>query len=134
MGFGLKTPRQYIEGIHGRLHDAANSHLTGDITTVTIVSINDEDSGQMILADTGYDKRKLANRLRRCADILDSVTPYFVRTHLDALADRNGYHNSHWTADELAIDLVLSVPALDGVHPVALEPACEAWLQKRRAA
>ncbi|MDO9441818.1 MAG: hypothetical protein Q7T73_13100 [Beijerinckiaceae bacterium] len=80
MSFGLQTPRAYIEDIHGRLHDAAASHLKGDITAISIVSINDAAGGQMILADTAYDKRKLASRLRLCADILDQPSPGNVLT------------------------------------------------------
>ncbi|MDO9441593.1 MAG: hypothetical protein Q7T73_11955, partial [Beijerinckiaceae bacterium] len=75
----------------------------------------------------------LASIVRICIDAERSpATPYFVKTYLDALADLHGYHSPHWTADELAISLVQTAPALDGVDPVALEPACAQWLQNRR--
>jgi hypothetical protein len=59
-------------------------------------------------------------------------TEDLVHAQLDALADAHGYDMPGWTADELAIDLVMSAPALDGRDPLALEPACAAWLQNRR--
>lgn len=71
MTFGLKSPREYIEDKHAELHRSVENALKGDLTVVSVVSINDDDGGQMILADTSYDKKKLAARLRLCADILD---------------------------------------------------------------
>jgi hypothetical protein len=62
----------------------------------------------------------------------DFVPKTIIYASLDALATAHGYDSEHWTADELAIDLVMSAPALDGRDPVELEPACEAWLKNRR--
>lgn len=55
-----------------------------------------------------------------------------VHAQRDALAADHGYDSEHWTPDELAIAIVQTAPALDGVDPVSLEPACAAWLQRRR--
>lgn len=158
MSFGLKTPRQYIEDKHAALDHAVSIVGMGDdVTVVSIVSLHDREAGQMILADTRYDKRKLAARLRLCADILDPPdarrltevsTPLgynhpswtatgraaLVLASLNALADSHGYHDRRWTADELAIDVVMSSAAFDGCDPRDLEPACESWLRQRRAA
>ncbi|MDO9441817.1 MAG: hypothetical protein Q7T73_13095 [Beijerinckiaceae bacterium] len=55
-----------------------------------------------------------------------------VHASLDALAEAHGYDMPGWTADELAIDVAMSAPALDGRDPQDLEPACAVWLQQRR--
>lgn len=55
-----------------------------------------------------------------------------VHASLDALASAHGYDMPGWTADELAIDVVMSSPALDGVDPETLVPTVEQWLQRRK--
>ena len=63
--------QQDLEDAHGDLAALANRHLAPREMTISIITINDTEFGQMILHDPAYDKRTVASRLRLCAEILD---------------------------------------------------------------
>jgi len=66
------TTDEKLEDLHCRIDAVVKSSISGDNpTAITIVSNNDAVGGQLILAHPDYDKKRLAARLRVCADIID---------------------------------------------------------------
>lgn len=63
------TKTEHIEEMHGNLAGVANDYLPSAMT-ISLVSVNDREGGQLILHDPEYDKKVVASRLRLAADIL----------------------------------------------------------------
>jgi len=64
--------QQAIEARHAGLESLVESYFGPVSLTVSIASINDRAGGQMIMAHPRHSKREIAQRLRLCADILES--------------------------------------------------------------
>ncbi len=71
------THREDIERQAKALHEAIGKLFAGNAkvdapTCITIYSMNDRSSDQWLLGDEQQDNRRLAQRLRLCADMLEA--------------------------------------------------------------